>query len=98
MKRTGRLSFASSSRTHSLSVRSSNLSAATIAVLNEISFEWKKQEPTSCTQPYTMTAGPTFPDVTSQRTPQDLFSRFFYKWSVGLHCDRDKLEYANFFV
>ncbi len=55
MKRAGRLSFASGSRTRSGSVGSSNLSAATIAVLNEIGFEWKKQEPTSYTQPYTMT-------------------------------------------
>ncbi len=55
VKRAGRLSFASGSRTRSGSVGSSNLSAATIAVLNEIGFEWKKQEPTSYTQPYTMT-------------------------------------------
>ncbi len=96
MRRAGRLSFASGSRTRFGSVRSSNLSAATIAVLNEIGFEWKKQEPTY-TQPYTMVPGPVSPDVASQSTPQDLFSRFFTDevWDCIV---TDTNQDANFFV
>ncbi len=85
-----------SSRGHTTSVRSSNLSAATIAVLNEIGFEWKKEEPTSYTQPYTIIPGPVSPAVTSQSSPQDLFSRFFTD-AVWDHIVVETNRYANSF-
>ncbi len=76
-------SSSSSSTTH--------LSAATVAVLNEIgSLVWKNKEPQSYTQQYTQTPGPTSPDVTGDSTPGptssdvtgdstpvELFFRFF---------------------
>ena len=55
-----------------------HLSAASIAVLNEIgSMVWKKEEPQSFTKQYTQTPGPTSLDVTGDSTPFELFCRFF---------------------
>lgn len=57
---------------------STHLSAAALAVLNEIgSVVWKNEEPQSFTQQYILTPGPTSPDVTGDSTPVELFCRFF---------------------
>ncbi len=55
-----------------------HLSAAIIAVLNEIgSLVWKNEEPQSYMQQYTQTQGPTSPDVTGDSTSVELFCHFF---------------------
>jgi len=60
------------------SENTTHLSAATVAVLNEIgSIAWKNEEPQSYTQEYTQTPGPTSLDVTGDSTPLELFCRFF---------------------
>ena len=54
------------------------LSAASLAVLNEIgSTVWKNEEPQSFTKQHTQTPGPTSLDVTGDSTPFELFCRFF---------------------
>ena len=44
--------------------------------LDTVTDNWQKQEPSSCTYPYTKTPGPTLP-IPSDSTKLDLFYRFF---------------------
>ncbi len=63
----------------------SHLSAAAMAVLNEIgSIVWKKEEPHSFTQAYAQVPGPTSADVTRQSTPIQLFCLFFFLMRCGI--------------